>query len=598
MGDKDKKHRQNISEPFLAKLLRWGVYCSALMPLIIFNDYLSPFHFGKVIVFRSFAEIMAVFYILLLVRYGQNYLPPRSKLFWGVTCFTLVFGLATLTSFDRFNSFWGTLERMGGWFSFIHFWIFFVIMTAVLRKKEHWLTLINVSIFTSLASVSYGFLQKTSWNWIIGSGSRQKIFGTIGNPALFAGYILMNAFLALIMFLRPDNKSNLRFWQLAIFLLNILGVFMTGVRGSVIGVVVGILVFFFLHAIDLKSRAVRQWAFILLIFVIISASALSLLKNTNFIKNNSYLSRYSDVSISSRTVQTRFWAWQAGFDGFNDSLRSIIAGYGPENFNIPFSKHFNPKFYEGPGSETLFDRAHNQFVEVLVTMGVAGLIAYLSIFIFAFQSLGKLSRIQDKEFKVYRSGIFASLIAYMIHNFFIFDTSANYLMFFLILGFLNFLVLPPEGLIRNELKLKRAVFSSLAAPILLTVAAFTIYSANIKLARANYITTRAIVASWAGQYDIAYDKFKEALSYDTFGKYEIRHRFIQYVLERLSGKKIDKNDAEKLLLAIEYVKKNADEHEYDYLPYLYTARSYILLGKDDLGSSYNDLAINNIKKIP
>ena len=353
-----EKNQQKRFESGLIKLLKYGIYASALVPLVIFSEFMSPFHFGKVVVFRSLVEILAVFYIMLLIKYGKTYLPPRAPLFWAVSFFTLVFGLTTFTSVNVYQSFFGTLERMGGFFSLIHFWIFFVIASAVLRGKENWLTFIKLSLMVSILSSFYGFLQKSDLQWVIGSGGRAKIFGTIGNPALFAGYIIINVFLALMLYFRPGNSKNEKIFYAAAFLIDALAVLLTGVRGSVLGIVVGIVLFGFLYSTNLGSQKIKRYTLAFLILVLVSAGVLYSLRNTDFVKTNQYLSRYADISPKARTVQTRMWAWQAGFDGWDDSFKDMVLGWGPEMFNVPFSKHFNPNFIS-LGSETLFDRAHN-----------------------------------------------------------------------------------------------------------------------------------------------------------------------------------------------------------------------------------------------
>lgn len=600
------KEFKTHKEPLLIKTLRLCVYATALIALIIWNDYLSPFHFGKGIVFRSGVELMAVLYVFLLLQYGKDLLPPRTKLFWAVTAFTAAFGLTTLTSVNVFQSLWGTLERMGGWFSFFHFWLFFAIATAVIRKKEEWLNFIIFSVWVSLASSFYGFLQKSDWKWVVGSGGRNKIFGTIGNPALFAGYVLVNAFLALILATKENNSKSKRLAYLAIFLLNSLAVILTGVRGSVMGLVVGVFLFGFIYAIDSGHKKIKKISIIFLAVIIIIAGLLALLKNTSFVSHNHYLSRYADISpTSSYTVQTRIWAWQAGFKGLFESFRYFIFGYGPENFNIPFSEHFNPLFFVGPGSETLFDRAHNQFIEVLITMGLIGLLTYLSIYYFAFKNI-RLKNLPDatviprKELLIYRAGLLAALVAYIIHNSFIFDTTANYLMFFIVLGFINYFDLikthpgSPQIVYRNSgVNTAIKFFTSIAV---LIIVVFSIYRTEVRPTQANYTTTRGIIATWHGDHEEAIKKFKEALTYDTFGKYEIRHRFAQYLIERYSSGDINDQAARELLLGIDEVKKNIRDFPRDYLPYLYISRSYILLGRSDPKSTYNDLALENAQE--
>ena len=591
MMSKDKNQGKN-AESGLIRILKYGIYASAFIPLIIFSEFISPFHFGKILVFRSLIEILAVFYAVLLIRYGKAYLPPRTLLFWTVTLFTLAFGLTTFTSINFYQSFFGTLERMGGWFSFVHFWIFFAIASAVLKKREDWIAFIKISLAVSLLSSFYGFLQKTDIQWVIGSGGRAKIFGTIGNPALFAGYAVVNAFLALMLYFKPGNSSNEKKFYAAVFLIDAFAVLLTGVRGSVLGVAVGVILFGFLYSINLGSLKVRKYSVYFLVLTVIAVGVLYSFRNTDFVKNNQYLSRYADISPKARTVQTRALAWQAGFDGWNDSFKTIILGWGPEMFNVPFSKHFNPDFLS-LGSETLFDRAHNQFLEVLFTMGLAGFLAYVLTCIYSFKGLNKLN--SSREDRIFKIGLISTLTAYMIHNSFIFDTSANYLMFFIVLGFINLLTiadnrLPPAALMTIKPKIALANF---AGVVLAVAAAFSIYFFEIVPAKANYTTTRAIVASWSGNHDLAFEKFKEAMSYETFGKYEIRHRYGQYILEKSNNQKIDEKTKERLLAALENIKKNADESPLDYLPYLYISRVYIMLGKPDPASSYNDLALEN-----
>src|SRR3989338_7555313 len=119
--------KPSVQEPNLVQFLRFCLYLTAFVPLVIFKDFISPFHFGKVLVFRSLVEIMGVAYLIFV----------------------------------------------------------FIILTSVFTKKEHWQKLFNLTIFAGVLSAFYGFGQKMNIGFILGSGGRERIFGTIGNPALF-----------------------------------------------------------------------------------------------------------------------------------------------------------------------------------------------------------------------------------------------------------------------------------------------------------------------------------------------------------------------------------------------------------------------------
>lgn len=616
---------------------------TAFVPLIIFSQFISPFHFGKVVVFRSIVEILAVFYFILILQ-DRRWLPPKHALLTAFVLFTFVFGVTSIISINPYLSFWGSLERMGGWWSFLHYLVYFIILTGVFKTREDWLRLTKLMVFVGVLSAFYGFGQKTNIDFFIGSGNRARIFGTIGNAALFAGYQIVNLFLALTLALSSwvPNKQKGYLW-LAV-LINTVAVLMTAVRGSILGMVVGFLLFAFLYVLQSHSKAAKKALGGLVILAVLFVAFSLIFHKSKFVQNSPYLVRLTDISFSAYTVQTRFWAWHSGLSGWNDNAKTILFGWGPENFNVPFSINFNPKHFRGPGSETLFDRAHNQFVEVLVTMGLVGLGTYVAIFVIAIKLLWERVKkkrpaphltwtsSQDPRKAQYKLsagleapvglGLIVLIVAYMIHNSFIFDTSANFLVFFTVLGFVSWLALTdkvnPKSEIQDLKQFQNPNFQNSPQPktthnqkpinsklstgqqtlllILLIGAIYLIYKTNILQSKANYATTRAIVKSWNNDFDGALAKYKEALSYDVPGKYEYRHRYAQWILEYTSGKKLDDKLRAALEFAIQEAQKNIDETKLDYLPYLYRSRAHIVLGKDDPKSQHNDLALQNSLK--
>jgi tetratricopeptide (TPR) repeat protein/O-antigen ligase len=488
---------------------------------------------------------------------------------------------------------------MGGLFTFWHYLAFFVIAVSVLRTRKDWQFLLDIMVAVGVASAIYGFLQKTDWSFILGSGDRNRIFGTIGNAALFAGYQILVAFLALTMSFMQRTTKNWRIWYWIAGAMMLFAAAMTAVRGSLIGIAVGLFVIALLWATLYRSKRAKMLLLSGLAALVLFVFLAMMFRETPLVQKSPYLSRITDFSSSTYTVQTRFWAWSAGFKGWSETPKTVILGWGPENFNVPFSKYFNPKFFAGPGSETFFDRAHNMFVEVTVTMGLVGLLAYLSMFAALFWTLSKLMRTSG-DTRVLGIGFTAMTIAYIIHNCFIFDTSANFLTFFMLLAFS--MHVGQYGLEAGTVTApgkkpqfnKRWTGAQLSAAAVLGVAVMVmVYSTNIRPTLANYASTRAIVAGWQGDWATAVNKYREAIDYDAPGRYEYRHRFAQYLLELSGSADISKvpNYKDVVLEAIADVKNNVAENPDDYLPYLYLSRLYITLGKDDAKSPYNDMAL-------
>ncbi len=594
------------NEPGLAKWLRWLIYASALVPLVIFSQYMSPFHFGKVVVLRSIVQVMGVLYLLLIWR-DRSYLPKSHPILWAFVAFTAAFTLTSITSVASMQSYWGTLERMGGLFTFWHYLAFFIMMVSVLRTRRDWQILLDIMIAVGVASAIYGFLQKTDWSFILGSGNRQRIFGTIGNPALFAGHQILAAFLALTLSFMQRTAKNWRIWYRIAGGMMLLAAMSTAVRGSLVGIVVGVLVWALLWSTLDRSRKAKTALLTGLSGLVVFVFLAIMLRATPLVQNSPYLTRITDFSSSTFTVKTRFWAWSAGLKGWSENPKTVLLGWGPENFNVPFSKYFNPKFFTGPGAETFFDRAHNMFMEVLVTMGLVGLLTYISIFATLFWVLAKMMHAPG-DGRVMGIGFTAMTIAYIIHNCFIFDTSANFLTFFMLLAYaMHVSVHGMDGSekfqVQND-KLRRArrvPWSGLqvtTALVLGVVVMITVYATNVRPTKANYASTRAIIAGWQGDWVGAVNKYREAIDYDTPGRYEFRHRFAQYLLELSSSTDISKvpNFTEVTLQAISDIQNNVAENPQDYLPHLYLSRLYLTLGKESSKSPYNDTALQESAK--
>jgi len=591
------------TEKFLVKILKASLYMVAFVPLIIFSQYNSPFHFGKVIIFRSIVEIMLVVYILLIWQ-NRSYLPRFNKITWGFLAFALAFTLATITSVHAYQSFWGTLERMGGLWTFWHYFIYFIILTSIFRERKDWIFLFKLMAGAGILSALYGFGQKTSSDFFVGGQGRVRIFGTVGNAALFAGYQLLITFLSLTMFVRKEiSMREKQLFGSAIILCGI-AVMMTAVRGSILALGAGILLYAGLYAWTSNSKMAKKVLLSLIstffVFIVLAV----LLRGSGVIKTG-YLERITNFSPNNFTVKTRFWTWAAGINGWNDSLKTIIIGWGPENFNIPFSKHFNPNFYTGPGSETMFDRAHNMFVEVLVTMGLIGLLGYLSIFWFSLRKLWTKLKTETEDRPVI-IGLISIFVAYIIHNCFIFDTSANFITFFSILGFVSLVGNTDIESIRNYKKPNKIIFGFIA--IVLSISTLIlIYKTNVIPTYANYANTRGIIAGWGVQntsltsindktriqkyFDEAIKKFKESIAYGVPGKYEYRNKIAQFILDTIPRASYIDGYEEALGYTIGEVQKNVEDFPQDYLPELYLSRLYITLGKSDAKSPYNDQAL-------
>jgi len=292
-----------------------------------------------------------------------------------------------------------------------------------------------------------------------------------------------------------------------------------------LGLIGGMLLTTLLIALFAKEArpGVRKSAIGGLIAVVVIVVGFFAIKNTAFVQESPVLHRFADISFQEKTTKSRFQIWGLAIDGFKEHP---ILGWGQDNFNLVFSKYYDPRLYD---QEPFFDRAHNVFLDWLIAGGALGLLAYLSLFAFALYYIWR--RREEGGFSVTEKSILTGLLAaYFFQNLFVFDNLMSYILFFSVLGYIHVHSAhraPTESTAR-EIDINTQY---IAMAVILVAFVFAMYAVNIKNISANKALLQAISPHKEEGLQANIDYFKEALSYDTFGNGEIRERLIQYAAQ-------------------------------------------------------------------
>lgn len=364
-------------------------------------------------------EIIAVsFLVLAIFKRGTAILPRFS---WIIALFFLwwiVTGLATLFSPQIYLSFWGSLERTDGFFTFSHFAALFFIACALFRTKKAWHALFSFISLSSALATSIALWEKFD-------PQTSRVFSTFGNTNFFAGYLLLVIFTTLSLFV-PEKRRAWKLGFAAAFLLETTALIFTFSRAAYIGVFAGSLVFLIL--LPRASQKFKVATIMGLAAIILSAGIIQISGHGEFVKKISpniydrFLSPFS-----TNALVYRLEAWQAGARSIRDRP---LFGWGPENFLIAYHANYkgvqNNKSFAG----MWFDRAHNILVEIAVTSGIAGLITFLAFYI---SLIAKNVRVVYSSAsygtRLLCAGAAATFIASFINNLFNFYTPAAFLYF-------------------------------------------------------------------------------------------------------------------------------------------------------------------------
>jgi len=483
-------------------ILKTGVYLSFLSVFLVFSNLLFPFITSKQIYFNVLVEILMIFWLALVIKYPAT----RPKLSWitfGLAAFLIALFISSIFGVDFNLSFWGDIERMLGLFHVAHFFLFYLIVITVFRDGRDWRNLFIASVIAGTAICLYALFGPA--------------MSTIGNTAYVSGYAIFNLYFALILFFRrrDEEKSRHQDWlisalYLAAAFIMFLVLSVTNTRGAYVGLGVSFLLFFILSAAYSQSKKIKKYSLIAAVSAVALIVLIFLFPQNSLIKNMPILRTAAQISSKQVTFQTRLISWKAALKDFPSH---ILLGTGYGNFAVTFDKYFDPMFYSYTSSETYFDRAHNNLVDIASTAGLLGLLAYFSILASAGYYLlkgKKQGKISTNEFSL----LVCLFIAYFIQNLAVFDSLATYICLMLALGYVYWLANGSEeeelassgGLTNKEL----AVLV-IAGLVFLSIA----YQYNIKVFNMLSGTINGQVKFAQGDIVAGAEEYKRALSLNT-----------------------------------------------------------------------------------
>jgi len=507
-----------------------ALFLIPIFPLIVANSYFFPFITGKAFYFRILVELALASWIILAF-YEAKYRPRLSPILVGVTIFTFVALLADLLGVNPLRSFWSNFERMEGWITIIHLLAFFLVTTSLFghgeegrRNWHHW---INFSLFIALIVALYGLGQLLGW-FDIHQGS-SRIDASLGNAAYMAVYMLMHAGLATYMYFAARVKKSFSSWYKIVYpflaLLFAFEVFQTATRGTILGLIGGVLLSLFLYALlaGPKARKSRLYAGGIIVLVVILGLVFWFNRSSSFVQNSEVLNRLATISLNEAKTQARGYIWPMALKG---AMERPLLGWGQENFNYIFNANYDPRMYN---QEQWFDRAHSVYLDWLVAGGIIGLVSYLSLYFLLLFALWRSSLAISEK-----SVLTGLLVGYFIHNIFVFDNLASYVLFFALLGFVHSLRESGQKIFSTKQFSNDAV-EYVVTPIVLVLLISSMYFLQIRVIQAN---TRLIyaVASCNEPVKASAAYFEKALAVDSYtANQEAREQVFSCVMRVFSS---------------------------------------------------------------
>lgn len=367
-------------------LIIFAIVISPLWLLLAANFELVnltvPFYYYEILYFLIPLEIVIYVYKIIKKEIKLNY--------YDIIVFLILILLMIVTnnSIDIDTSIWGAYKRNEGFLSVLCYYLLFLNSKSLDEKQIN----IVIKVFFGVGIIQFVYcllqvffrfpgLQLFSLN-----GVNYMAMGFQGNPNFLGSYCIMLLGLALMLYL---VKGERKYFVLSIiFFINLILAQSTGPFFAFIILFIFMIVFMKIKGIiDWKKVGVVCASFILT-FIIVSNGVELYCKK---VFNDNIVSSYTIKGDILNTLNL------FGVSKGNNEENITIEDYGSGRITIwKNALKVVPKyFWLGSGIDTFgyvyqkdsnvyYDKAHNEYLQILVTEGIFTLISYLSLLLLLF----------------------------------------------------------------------------------------------------------------------------------------------------------------------------------------------------------------------
>lgn len=360
--------------PWADRLATAAVVLCLVVPLVFHHSTVFPYVVPRAALFRVALGMALVALLILLFTRRYRLVDPSDPVFTAMLAFVLVSALTGLLGVAPSRSTFGEIERMWG----VVTWFYLLVLYATLRLfgERRLRRLLATSVAVSSIVALYAAVQHYHHVLLIpvhGAG-REAVHATLGNPSYLSIYLAIHVGIAILLAIRARAPVG-RGLSAAAALANAAAFTFGGGRAPLLGLFAGGLaggaMLFACSGRESRSRLVR--ATLLTGVGLLAVASVLFLSPVRMA--NPLVRRVMALHLESTTVTSRLAAWGAGW---KSAVDRPLLGIGMENFQIAYFRHY-PARMDALGSSGVWDRAHNNYLEVLVGSGVAGLAAYLAI---------------------------------------------------------------------------------------------------------------------------------------------------------------------------------------------------------------------------
>ncbi len=440
-----------------------------LIPLVFTTSTSELFEFPKFLLLITGTLIISVSWIYYLYQ-TRDYKIKINTIGYGMLAVLSTTAISTIFSLHPYTSFWGYYGRFhGGLFSLICYTIIYFAATKWMDTKSTQKLIkisIKTSIFVAILAIfeHYGYslscvvinyanmifsqvnnltfnLSPSEWYsnacWSAATNPGNRSFSLLGQPNWLAAYLIPHLFLFLAKFRLNKHKHHKLYYYLG-FVIFTLALLFTRSRSGFLAFALAYISYWFIEYRVYGLVKIKQS----LTTISILSLATLLLFGTPYTPSLSSIFTKAQQSPAPSTQGTvlenggtesgdiRKIVWTGAIKSI--SMHPLI-GSGPETFAYTYYTVRGTEHNLTSEWDYLYNKAHNEYLNVAAGAGIVGLLAYLYLhFAIATTSLAKIEKSkkinqdQDDEIRHFYPVLGATIVSFFVTNFFGFSVIPVY----------------------------------------------------------------------------------------------------------------------------------------------------------------------------
>ncbi|MDD5031954.1 MAG: O-antigen ligase family protein [Patescibacteria group bacterium] len=436
---------------YLQEIILSGIVFLVPIYFAFVQENFNAFELNKSVVFRILLTIAFLAFAAGVFIKGIGHWRPFKKLFSLLALLGLSFFVSTYFSLHPDLSFWGNCGRQQGFYNFLHYWLFFVLLAVNFRSWARIKKIIAVAIISSSFVSLYGLLQYFNLDpldWKEKALYTGRIFSTLGQPNFLGQYLIIIIPLTVFYLIFICRSFIFRFLLFVLILSQLTCLVFSYSRAAWLGLAVSLFVFLLLFFWAKGFKKTFLVSIGLIFLIILSAFSFGI-----YYSHRDF-SLERGVSISGRiksafdlragSNKARLYYWRSAWQEFKQAGEGRkLFGYGPETLADVFVKYYRPEWGVYEKINAFPDRSHNLIFDLVLQFGLAGLVLtalFLGYILSATAKYLKNSPATKEYWLVV--AILTSLSGYFVNNLFSFSLTVGYVYFYILLALLAVITFP------------------------------------------------------------------------------------------------------------------------------------------------------------